>query len=146
MAPGIKESGLDDSIKVENLVSFFEAKGHNLIAFGDIDSRRHLRNLALHFGVDYEPFHHELVDVEDMYTSMGHPWLYSSNLFKPLVNLQDPVFTPESKVAYQGIGQTLDPENSFVFPIVHGEISTQSRAIKDGGPADPEQPNSVSGE
>jgi hypothetical protein len=27
-----------------------------MIAFGDLDSRRHFRNLALQFGIDYEPF------------------------------------------------------------------------------------------
>ena len=26
------------------------------MAFGDLDARKHHRNLALHFGIDYEPF------------------------------------------------------------------------------------------
>jgi len=58
MAPSIKESVLDDSIKVEKLIEFFEAENHNIIAFGDIDARKHFRSLALKFGVDYEPFHY----------------------------------------------------------------------------------------
>ena len=47
---------IDDSIKVENLVAFFQDEGHNLMAFGDLDARKHHRSLALHFGIDYEPF------------------------------------------------------------------------------------------
>jgi len=50
------ENTLDESLKVESLVSFFEAQGHNLIAFADIDARRHVRNLGLNFGIDFEPF------------------------------------------------------------------------------------------
>jgi hypothetical protein len=52
----VAESALDDSIKVEKLIEFFEAEDHNIIAFGDIDARKHFRSLALKFGVDYEPF------------------------------------------------------------------------------------------
>lgn len=64
-----------------------------------------------------------------MYSNGGNPVLMSSNIFKPLTTLEQPVFSNGSKVAYQGIGQTLDPANSFVFPILHGEVSTQSRFI-----------------
>ena len=68
MAPSIKgktltplsnyflENNLDDNLKVDNLVEFFKAQNHNLIAFGDVDARRHVRNLALNFGIDFEPF------------------------------------------------------------------------------------------
>lgn len=100
----MKESALDDSVKIENLVSFFEAKGHNMMVFGDVDARRNLRGLALHFGVDYEPFHYELEDVETMYHYGGHPVVKSSNLFKPLTTLNQPVFTADSSVYYSGIG------------------------------------------
>lgn len=111
------------------------------MAFGDVDARRHLRGLALSFGIDYEPFHYELVDVETMYSNGGQPVLMSSNLFKPLQQLNEPVFTHGSKVAYQGIGQTLDPANAFVFPILHGEVSTQSRNADDAS-----EQSSASGE
>jgi hypothetical protein len=37
-------------------VEFFEHAGHNLMIFGDIDSRRHVRKLANAFGVDFEPY------------------------------------------------------------------------------------------
>lgn len=67
MAPSVKgkqqtpnllwiENTLDTSVKVDSLVEFFEAEGHNLVAFGDLDSRRHFRSLALSFGIDFEPF------------------------------------------------------------------------------------------
>jgi len=58
-----------------------------LIAFVDVDSRRHVRNLALQFGVDFEPFHSELVDVEQRLFHGGKPMLTSSNIFKPLTSL-----------------------------------------------------------
>jgi len=104
MAPSIKENALDESLKIENLVSFFEAKGHNMMVFGDIDARRHIRGLALHFGIDYEPFHYELEDVEKMYSHGGHPIVMSNNLFKPLTTLNQPVFSADSSVYYSGIG------------------------------------------
>jgi len=110
-------------------VKYFEEKGHNLVAFGDIDSRKHLRNLALKFGVDYEPSHHELIDVEKMSMDAGRPLISSRNVFKPLSSHNQPVFTADSKVAFQGVGMTLDPQNSYVFPILHGEQSTMSRHI-----------------
>lgn len=47
---------MEASVKVDSLVEFFESDGHNLIAFGDLDARRHLRNLALNFGIDFQPF------------------------------------------------------------------------------------------
>ena len=67
MAPSIKgkalirnnrflETNLDVNLNVKNLIKFFEAENHNLVAFGDIDARRHLRSLALKFGIDFEPF------------------------------------------------------------------------------------------
>ena len=57
------------------------------------------------------------------------------------------MFSAESKVAYQGIGQTLDPKNKYVFPILHGEVSTQSRHIddKDNSHTSGEQLTLVSG-
>lgn len=50
------ENTLETSVRVDSLIEFFEADGHNLVAFGDLDARRHLRNLALNFGIDFQPF------------------------------------------------------------------------------------------
>jgi hypothetical protein len=50
------ENAIDASVRVENLVEFFEAPEHNLVAFGDVDARRHFRNLGLNFGIDFQPF------------------------------------------------------------------------------------------
>ncbi len=52
----ILENAIDPSVSVENLVEFFEAPEHNLVAFGDVDARRHFRNLGLNFGIDFQPF------------------------------------------------------------------------------------------
>jgi hypothetical protein len=71
-----------------------------------------------------------LFDVESTYEHNKSPVITSSNVFKPLSNLSQPVFTQDSKIKFQGIGQTLDKGNEFVFPILHGEISTQSREIE----------------
>lgn len=64
MTPSVKENAIEASVRVESLVEFFEAPEHNLVAFGDVDARRHFRNLGLNFGIDFQPFHHELVDFE----------------------------------------------------------------------------------
>ena len=50
------ENTLESSVKVDSLIEFFEAEGHNLVAFGDLDARRHFRNLGLNFGIDFQPF------------------------------------------------------------------------------------------
>jgi hypothetical protein len=47
------ENTIEASVKVESLIEFFEAPDHNLITFGDLDARRHFRNLALNFGIDF---------------------------------------------------------------------------------------------
>jgi len=36
-------ANLDEAIKFENIVEFFKAEGHNLIAFGDVDTRAYHR-------------------------------------------------------------------------------------------------------
>ncbi len=87
-------------MKLETLKGFFEAPGHNLVAFADIDARRHFKGLALHFGIDYEPYHFELVDAQTMYSNGGKPVLMSQNLFEPLTSIKPSVFTTGSKVAF----------------------------------------------
>lgn len=39
----ISGANLDEAIKFENIVEFFKAEGHNLIAFGDVDTRAYHR-------------------------------------------------------------------------------------------------------
>ena len=56
MAPSFKESEIAQGLKVEDIMEFFDGKGHNLMVFGDIDVRRHTRKLANHFGVDFENY------------------------------------------------------------------------------------------
>jgi len=56
MAPSVKETDISDDLKVKELIKFFETKGHNLMAFAGIDSRRHIRKLANAFGVDFEGY------------------------------------------------------------------------------------------
>ena len=52
----MEENTLESSVKVDSLIEFFEAEGHNLVAFGDLDARHHFRNLGLNFGIDFQPF------------------------------------------------------------------------------------------
>lgn len=57
----------------------------------------------------------------------------SKNLFQPLTDLSQPVFSrfdnSSSGVVFgKGIGAYLDPENQFVFPILRAEQSTVSVA------------------
>lgn len=52
-----------------------------MVLFGDIDARKHFRSLALQFGVDFEPYHHELTDAASMYSFGGRPVVTSQNLF-----------------------------------------------------------------
>jgi len=56
----------------------------------------------------------------------GETIITSSNLFTPLLQHQVPVFTQVKSVGFQGIGQTLDGTNPFVFPILSAESSTFS--------------------
>jgi hypothetical protein len=50
------ENEIAEGLNVSDIVEFFEHAGHNLMIFGDIDSRRHARKLANHFGADFEPY------------------------------------------------------------------------------------------
>ena len=56
MAPSFKESEIANGLKVNDMLDFFEAEGHNLMLFGNIDSRKHTRKLANQFGVDFENY------------------------------------------------------------------------------------------
>jgi hypothetical protein len=62
MAPSFKEAEIANDLKVSDIMEFFEAKGHNLMLFGDLDARRHTRKIATNFGVDFENFHFYLED------------------------------------------------------------------------------------
>ena len=67
------------------------------------------------------------MDYETQTQTIGGQTIFtSSNIFEPLISHKIPVFTPVKSVGYQGIGQTIDPENPFVFPILMAEISTFS--------------------
>jgi len=48
----------------------------------------------------------------------------TNKIFEPLTTHQSPVFTPVKAIGYSGIGQTLDRNNPFVFPILNAETST----------------------
>lgn len=50
------ENEIAEGLNVSDIVEFFEHAGHNLMIFGDIDSRRHARKVANHFGADFEPY------------------------------------------------------------------------------------------
>ena len=52
----VLENEIAEGLNVSDIVEFFEHAGHNLMVFGDIDSRRHVRKLANHFGADFEPY------------------------------------------------------------------------------------------
>lgn len=78
MAPSTKESEMADDLSVNNLKDFLsdEAK-HNLLVFGDTESRRHARKLANVLGVDFEPYTFHLRD-----NSQSDPWrITSRNIF-----------------------------------------------------------------
>jgi hypothetical protein len=69
----------------------------------------------------------QLTDAESLMSFGNGPVVQSKNLFKPLRGTE--AFHMENAISVQGIGMTLDPANEFVFPILHGEISTQSQPI-----------------
>ena len=48
------ESEIVDDLNSSNLVEFMGAEDHNLLVFADSQARRHVRNLANMFGLDYE--------------------------------------------------------------------------------------------
>lgn len=59
MSPSIKENDIANDLKVNNLREFLsesEDAKHNLLVFGDTESRRHTRKLANNLGVDFEPY------------------------------------------------------------------------------------------
>jgi hypothetical protein len=69
------------------------------------------------------------VDPDYNYSEGDLATVFSSNIFKPLTQLNNPVLTPNQKVKFSGIGQLLDLENSMVFPILSGEERHQSRSV-----------------
>lgn len=56
MSQAAAETEIADGLQVDDVVQFFEHAGHNLMVFADIDARRHVRKIANHFGVDFEPY------------------------------------------------------------------------------------------
>ena len=56
MSSSYKESEIAEGLKVDDLLEFFNAKGHNMMIFADLDVRRHTRRLATNFGVDMENY------------------------------------------------------------------------------------------
>ena len=55
------EADFPDDLNVDSLVEFFESKdpefedrSHNLMVYGDIDGRKHVRKLVNRLGVDFE--------------------------------------------------------------------------------------------
>ena len=61
----------------------------------------------------------------------------SKNLFKPLVDMNQPVFdrfdNSSAGVSFTGIGAALDQSNQFVFPILRAESTTVSGKIDANG-------------
>jgi len=47
-----------------------------------------------------------------------------------LTNLKTPVFEANERIAFSGIGQKIDPNNQFVFPILRAEPTTVSKKTK----------------
>ena len=56
MAPSIKEGDVAEGLKVADLMTFFEGDNSNLMIFADKEARRHVRKIALNFGVDFEGY------------------------------------------------------------------------------------------
>jgi oligosaccharyltransferase complex subunit beta len=53
--------------------------------------------------------------------------VYSRNLFEPFTTTSKGIFSKsELSIAFSGIGQVLDPNNQFVFPILRAEPTTFS--------------------
>ena len=53
----VLENEAADGVMVEDLVDFLKADGdgkHNLLVFGDNESKRHIRKLVNHLGIDFE--------------------------------------------------------------------------------------------
>lgn len=56
MAPSTKENSVAKGLSVKDFAEFLgDEAEHNLLIFGDNESRRHTRNLALTLGVDLDP-------------------------------------------------------------------------------------------
>ena len=57
----------------------------------------------------------------------GENLVYSRNLFEPFTTASKGIFTqPKSGIAYSGVGQVIDTNNQFVFPILKAEPTTYS--------------------
>ena len=129
MAPSIKE--LKNPLGHKEIIDFVQA-GHNLMVFGDRDTRKALKNLANEFGIDYENIGFTLYDSENEFSRSNSDAIFSSNIFEPLTDTskqsQKTFSRPQKSnpIAYSGIGQINDPNNQFVFPILRAEQSTYS--------------------
>ena len=58
--------------------------------------------------------------------------IYSKNIYKELKTVNRPVFELKHSIAFKGIGQSIDPKNKFVFPILRAEATTASKSVKEG--------------
>ena len=129
-------------VSTRDLIDYVQA-GHNLMIFGDVDSRKSLRNLFNEFGADLENVGFELRD-KDQQQSLGTPdeLIFSHNFFEPLRDHSKTLFSSaHSKaeaIAFSGIGHVIDSNNQvtilfdlkFVFPILKAEDTTYSYSVE----------------
>jgi len=54
MAPSQKENVTNDNYSAEKLTELLEQSSHNLLVFGDTESRRHVRKVVNALGIDFE--------------------------------------------------------------------------------------------
>lgn len=54
MSPTTKENVANSNYEAEKLTAFLQDSNHNLLVFGDTESRRHVRKVSNMLGVDFE--------------------------------------------------------------------------------------------
>ena len=83
MAPSLKD--LKNPLSHKEIIDFVQS-GHNLMVFGDRDTRKALKSLVNEFGIDYENIGFTLHDYENEFARKHSDAIFSSNIFDPLTD------------------------------------------------------------
>ena len=124
-------------IDPKDLITFLEAN-HNLMIFADAEAKRPVRQLANEFGVEFEGAviikwynanfqGYEVRDYSSSDSGANLNTIYSRNLFEPFTTTSKGIFSKsERSIAFSGVGQVLDQNNQYLFPILRAEPTTFS--------------------
>lgn len=138
-APSYNEDLTSKSdISITKLLKFLD-EGHDLMVFGSKVSGSFIRKLVNEFGVDFDDYDSQVKDSLYLHN-------LKDNLNKDFLNLKTneiivtknvinvPVLTksPKDYVLYEGVGMELDPQNSYVIPILKADENSYSINTKTG--------------